>query len=52
MEVITTYSVALGFIVTFGLPLVVAMFLIRPASERVRRRLTALAGGQQKAPAA
>ena len=39
MELTTTYAVALGFVITFGLPLLAAMYLIRPVSERLGRRL-------------
>ncbi len=39
MELITTYSVAIGFVITFVLPFLVAMHLIRPFSERIGRQV-------------
>jgi oligosaccharide repeat unit polymerase len=50
MELITTYSVALGFVITFMLPFVVAMHVIGPVSKRIGRRV-ADARGQSRAPA-
>jgi hypothetical protein len=34
--------VAIGFVITFGLPFLVAMHLIRPLSERIGERLGAV----------
>ena len=35
MELMTTYSVAIGFVMTIVLPFLVAMHLIRPFTDRI-----------------
>ena len=52
MELTTTYSVALGFVITFALPFLAAVYLIRPLSERIGRRVDELTRRPRKAPAA
>jgi hypothetical protein len=39
VAVTTTYSVTLGFVVVLGLPFLLAMHVIRPATEYLGRRL-------------
>jgi len=46
----TTYSVTLGFLVIFGLPLVLTMYGLRPAVEWADRRLATRARPAEKAP--
>ena len=41
MELITTYSIAIGFVITFALPFLVAMHVIRPISVRLGQQLAA-----------
>ena len=40
-ELVNTYSVAIGFVLTIGVPFLVAMHLIRPIADRASRRLAA-----------
>jgi hypothetical protein len=51
MELITTYSVAIGFVITFGLPFLVAMHLIRPMSDRIGQQVAATRHRSKRAPA-
>jgi hypothetical protein len=50
MELITTYSVALGFVITFILPFLFAMHVVGPFSAGIARRLGE-ARGQSRATA-
>jgi hypothetical protein len=50
IAVSTTYSVTVGFIVVFGLPLVIVLYGIRPATERVGARFIPRAARPGKAP--
>ena len=38
-ELVNAYSVAIGFVLTIGVPFLVAMHLIRPIADRASRRL-------------
>jgi oligosaccharide repeat unit polymerase len=49
VAVSTTYSVTVGFLVIFGLPLLLTVYLIRPATEYAGRRLASRAGAREKA---
>jgi hypothetical protein len=49
VAVSTTYSVTVGFLVIFGLPLLLTVYLIRPATEYAGRRLASRARAREKA---
>jgi hypothetical protein len=46
----STYSVTVGFLVIFGLPLLLAMYAIRPATSYAGRRLAIRAQRSEQAP--
>jgi hypothetical protein len=46
----TTYSVTVGFLIVFGLPLLLTMYVIRPAMNYAGRRLSAGAPRSEQAP--
>jgi hypothetical protein len=46
----TTYSVTFGFLVIFGLPLVLTMYVLRPGIDWAGRRLATRARPAEKAP--
>ena len=50
IAVSTTYSVTVGFLIIFGLPLVLAMYAIRPATGYAARRLGVRARRAEQAP--
>ena len=49
-ELVNTYSVAIGFVLTIGVPFLVAMHVIRPIADRASRRL-ASSGRRAETPA-
>jgi len=49
VAVSTTYSVTIGFLVVFGLPLLLTVYAIRPATEYASRRLGSWGRGREKA---
>jgi oligosaccharide repeat unit polymerase len=46
----TTYSLTVGFLIIFGIPLLLTMHVMRPLSERLGRRLALRAPRSEKAP--
>jgi hypothetical protein len=50
IAVSSTYSVTVGFLVIFGLPLLLTLYAIRPATDYASRRLASRATARQKAP--
>jgi len=50
IAVSTTYSVTVGFLVIFGLPLLLALFAVRPAVDWMAARLGRRARARERAP--
>jgi hypothetical protein len=50
IAVSTTYSVTVGFLVIFGLPLLLALFAVRPAVDWLAARLGRRARAREQAP--
>jgi oligosaccharide repeat unit polymerase len=50
IAVSSTYSVTVGFLVIFGVPLLLTLYVIRPATDYAGRRLASRARAREKAP--